>query len=285
VRPRCWTLVLWILFASTTATARELRQGTVLVAGYPGEPPPLLYVAARTATLVRFEGLVEPRVHLPPEERERLQVAPLGEHSLAVAPVKDLEEGERVTLTVTGRTESGGPLTLTLVLVTRRDEVDSEAWVRLPQVPLRTAERTREEPVAAVAGMLLASHVPEVPPRLALAIPARTPSSEQVTDMNARVDSVLRVDQHLFVTVAIGMRLATLEPWRLVRFRLEAGCAGARVGAARALPVFMTHWAVNARWQFHTFATRLPEGVECLEVTLEEDGPRTLRFEGVEVPR
>jgi len=72
VRPRCWTLVLWILFASTTATARELRQGTVLVAGYPGEPPPLLYVAARTATLVRFEGLVEPRVHLPPQERVRI---------------------------------------------------------------------------------------------------------------------------------------------------------------------------------------------------------------------
>ncbi|WP_309892617.1 hypothetical protein, partial [Archangium sp.] len=72
MHPRRWTLVLWILFASTTATARELKQGTVLVAGYPGEPPPVLYVAARTATLVRFEGLVEPRVHLPPEERARL---------------------------------------------------------------------------------------------------------------------------------------------------------------------------------------------------------------------
>jgi hypothetical protein len=273
--------MLWALLASTTAIAREPRQGTVLVAGRPGEPPAVLYVAAGIASLVRFEGLMEPRVQLTAEERERLQVAPLGERSLAVAPVKDLEEGERVTLTVTGRTESGGPLTLPLVLVTRRDEVDAEAWVRLFPVSARPAEATE---VGVVAGMLLASHVPRTRPRLALAIPERTPSREQATGVHAHVDSVLRVDRHLFVTVAIGSRELTLEPWRLVRVRLEAGCAGARVGAARALPVFMTHRAVGEHWGFHTFATRLPEGVECLEVTLEEDGPRTLRF-GVEVPR
>jgi hypothetical protein len=241
----------------------------------------MLYVAAGIATLVRFEGLVEPRVHLTPEERERLQVAPLGERSLAVAPVKDLEVGERIALTVTGRTETGGPLTLPLVLVTRRDEVDAEAWVRLPPVPVRPAEVTQE---GAVVGMLLASHVPEGRPRLALAIPERTPSGEQATGMHARVDSVLRVDRHLFVTVALGSRQVTSRPWRLVRVRLEAGCAGGRVGAARALPVLTTHQSVGEQWRFHTFATRLPEGVECLEVTLEEDGPRTLRFD-VEVPR
>jgi hypothetical protein len=277
-------MLLWALLSSTTAIAREPRQGTVLVAGRPGEPPAVLYVAAGIATLVRFEGLVEPRVHLTAEERERLHVAPLGERSLAVAPVKDLEEGERVALTVTGRTESGGPLKLPLVLVTRRDEVDAEAWVRLSPVSARPAEATEEGEVGAVAGMLLASHVPEGRPRLALAIPQRTPSDEQATALQARVDSVLRVDRHLFVTVAIGSRELTREPWRLVRVRLEVGCAGARVGAARALPVRMTHRAVGEQWRFHTFATRLPEGVECLEVTLEEDGPRTLRF-GVEVPR
>ena len=284
MRPRPWTVLLWALLASTTAIAREPRQGTVLVAGRPGEPPAVLYVAAGIASLVRFEGLVEPRVQLTAEERERLQVAPLGERSLAVAPVKDLEEGERVTLTVTGRTESGGPLTLPLVLVTRRDEVDAEAWVWLFPVSARPAEATEEGAVGAVAGMLLASHVPRTRPRLALAIPERTPSREQATGVHAHVDSVLRVDRHLFVTVAIGSRELTLEPWRLVRVRLEAGCAGARVGAVRALPFLMTHRAVDAKWQFHTFVTRLPEGVECLEVTLEEDGPRTLRF-GVEVPR
>ncbi len=285
MRPRPWTVLLWALLASVTAMAREPRQGTVLVAGRPGEPPAVLYVAAGIASLVRFEGLVEPRVHLTAEERERLQVAPLGERSLAVAPVKDLEEGERVALTVTGRAESGGPLTLPLVLVTRRDEVDAEAWVRLSPVPTRAAEATEEGAVGALAGMLLASHVPEGRPSLALAIPERTPpSGEQATGLHARVDSVLRVDRHLFVTVAIGSRQLTSRPWRLVRVRLEAGCAGARVGAARALPVLMTHRAVGEQWWFHTFATRLPEGVECLEVTLEEDGPRTLRF-GVEVPR
>lgn len=285
MRPHPWTVLLWAFLVSTSATARELRQGTVLVVGRPGEPPPVLYVAVGTATLVRFEGLVEPRVLLPPEERERLHVAPLGERSLAIAPVRDLEEGERVPLTVTGRAESGGPLTLMLVLVTRRDEVDSEAWVRLPTTAPRPAEALEEGAVGAVAGMLLASHVQEARPRLALALPERTQSPELATGMHARVDSVLRVDRHLFVTVAIGFWDVTRKPWQLGRVRLEAGCAGARAGAVRALPVFMTHRAVGTKWQFHTFATLIPEGVECLGVTLEEDGPRTLRFEGVEVPR
>lgn len=285
MRPRSWTVLLWVLFVSTTASGRELRQGTVLVAGHPGEGPSVLYVAAGTATLVRFEGLVEPRVLLAPDERERLQVAPLGERSLAVAPVKDLGEGERVPLEVTGRTESGSPLTLTLVLVTRRDEVDSEAWVMLPATRPRWSEATEEGDVGAVSRMLLASHVPEARPRLALAIPERARFSEQVTGLHARVDSVLRVDRHLFVTVAIKNWGVTRRPWRLVRVRLEAGCVGARAGADRALPIFMSHRALGAQGELHTFATRIPQGVECLGVTLEEDGSRTLRFEGVEVPR
>jgi hypothetical protein len=99
VRARSWEVLLGVLLVALTAggrsvaAERESRWGTVLVAS--GEAPPVLYVAAGTASLVRFEDLEEPRAVASAALRERLEVAALGERALVVSPVRPLDEGER----------------------------------------------------------------------------------------------------------------------------------------------------------------------------------------------
>jgi hypothetical protein len=288
VHARPWPILLWVLLVSSTAaaqvraTGRQTRQGTVLVAGHPDEAPPVLYVAAPLSTLVSFEDLLEPRAALTPELRERVEVLPVGARSLVVIPVRDLKEGERLLLPVTGRTEAGAPLTLTLALVTRRDEVDLEARVSLASGPFRQGATGEEGGAGTVARMLLASHAPDTAPKLMLLTPGRTRTPAQAGGVQAWVESILRLDGRLFVTVAVEDQDRVSNPWQLVRARLEVGCRDARMGAEPSLPVLITSAASSKpRQQFHTFATQLPEGAGCLSLTLEEDGPRVLRFDAL----
>ncbi len=290
MRPRPWIILLWVLVVSTTTTrahasARELRRGTLLVEGGP-EAPPLLYVAAGTVTRVRFTNLLEPHARPGPEFQGRIEVAPLGGGSLVVAPVRDLAQGERLLLPVTGRTGAGESLTLTLALVTRADTVDAEAWVsQARMLPLRADAADTDEAGAIARGLLVSHESGTARPRLALALP----DSEQVTTYAKRIrasaGSVLQMDGLLFVTVLIQARL-DLPPWRLIRARLETGCrqeSGKRTGN-ESLPARITS-GESGQYQFHTFAVPLPEGVGCLSLTLEEDGPRTLLLEELKVPR
>ena len=281
MRPRPWTALPWLLLVTTTtavpaqATGRESRRGTVLVAARP-EAPPVLYVDAGTVTRVRFVDLVEPRALPGPEWQGRVEVAPFGERSLVVSPVKNLPEGERLLLPVTGRTEAGEPVTLTLALVTRTEVVDAEAWV--------ARARVHSEPVAnrdevdAVARRLLASHAPGGGnPRLSLRVPGTDGATLQAGNLRAWVESALQVEGHLFVTVTLQADRRHASPWRLVRVRLEAGCP-----QGEGLPVRITSGAFG-RYQLHTFTTPMPEGAGCVGLTLEEDGPRTLHLEGLKV--
>ncbi len=288
MRPRSWLILFWALIVFTAATrahasTRELRRGTLLVEGGP-EAPALLYVAAGTVTRVRFVDFLEPHARPGSELQGRVEVAPLGEGSLVVSPVKDLAQGERLLLPVTGRTKAGEPLTLTLALVTREDTVDAEAWVsRARMQPLRTDAANTDE-AGAIARGLLVSHEPgTVRPRLALALP----DSEQVTTYAKRIrasaGSVLRMDGLLFVTVLI-QAMSDPKPWRLIRARLEAGChqdSGKQIGG-ESLPTRVTS-GESGQYQFHTFAIPRPERTGCLSLTLEEDGPRTLRLEKLKV--
>jgi hypothetical protein len=268
-----------------TATGRERRQGTVLVAGHPGGEPPVLYVAARLSTLVDFEDLLEPRVLLTPELRERVGVVPMGARSLVVVPVRDLAEGERILLPVTGRTETGGLRTLTLALVTRRDEVDLQAQVSFVSREPWRPEVLEEGRVGVVARMLLASHGRGTGPRLALVMPGESKTLMQAGDAQGWIESVLRMDRrHLFVTVAIEVTNHPSNPWRLARVRLEAGCWGVHTGAEMPLPVLITSAVSGSREQHHTLVTWLPEGAGCLSLTLEEDGFRTLHLEDWRLP-
>ncbi|AKI98950.1 uncharacterized protein DUF2381 [Archangium gephyra] len=285
MRPRPWSVLLWVLLLSTAAMAREARQGTVLVAGHPGAAPPVLYVAARVSTLVDFEGLLEPRVALTPELGERLAVLPVGARSLVVVPVRDLARGERMLLPVTGRTEAGEPRAVTLALVTREDEVDVQVQVSLGTREPRVLEASAEGGVGTVAGMLLASHEPGASPGLSLVMPAEGLMRTQAGEVEGRLESVLQMDRgRLFVTVTVRFTTRPLRPWRLGRARVEAGCWKERARADVALPVVVTSAISGPRVQRHTLAIRLPEGAGCLSLTLEEDGPRTLHLQDWRLP-
>jgi hypothetical protein len=248
----------------------------VLVAGQPGAALPVLYVAARFSTLVDFEGLLEPRALLSPELGARVGVAPMGPRSLVIVLVQDLAEGERLLLPVTGRTEAGEPLTLTLALVTRRDEVDAQVSVSL------ATESSRPEARAEASEgtlLLLASPEPGTRPRRELVTPGERGARKRSGGIQARVDSVLRVERRLVVTVDIETRQRTSRPWRLSRVRLETRCGGARAETESPAPVLITTTALGPDRQRHTFSARVPEGAGCLALTLEEDGPRTFHFE------
>jgi hypothetical protein len=287
VLPRPRLLLLWALIVSTTAaqaraSERESRRGTLLVAGRP-EATPVLYVAAGTVTRVRFVDLREPQARPGPELQGRIEVAPLGEGSLVVAPSRDLTQGERLLLPVTGRSEDGEPLNLTLALVTRQDAVDAEAWVSRAQVlPLQTDAADAGE-VDAVARRLLASHG-QTPtrPRLALGLPGPEQAATYAGNyLRASAGSVLQMDGLLFVTVLIQVQRIS-SPWRLIRARLEAGCRQEHSAGAESPPLRITSGAAG-QYQLHTFSAPLPEGADCFSLTLEEDGPRTLRFEPLRV--
>ncbi|HYO57460.1 DUF2381 family protein [Archangium sp.] len=287
MRPRPCLLLLWLLLVSTTAaraqsSERVSRRGTLLVAGQP-EAPPVLYVAAGTVTRVRFADLLEPRARPGPELQGRVEVAPLGEGSLVVSPLRDLAPGERLLLPVTGRTKAGESLTLTLALVTREDAVDAEAWVS--RVLLQQVDAADANELGAVASRLLASHGPGAPPpRLALDIPDREQVTTYVGGIRASAVSVLQMDGLLFVTVLIQANWFHSTPWRLIRARLEAGCRQESREKARdkSLPPRIASGA-SGQYQLHAFIAPLPEGAHCFSLTLEEDGPRTLRLEGLKV--
>ncbi|HSP78287.1 MAG TPA: DUF2381 family protein [Myxococcaceae bacterium] len=277
---RCWTVRLWVLLvclmagARAGAAGRESRWGTVLVVGGSEEAPPVLYVAERTATLVDFEELRGPRAAVPPELRGSVEVLPFGERGLVVSPLRKLEEGERLLLPVTGRMEDGREVTLTLALGARRDVVDAE--VRVP----RRGESSE------VTGVLLASHgMDGSRPRLGLFVRGGEERTEAYAgDIWAFVESVLLLDRHLFVTVAVHPFGPDSEPWRLIRVRLEPRCREGTGTDVEALSVVSTSTR-RGKQQLHLFSTLLPEGAECVELVLEEDGPRTLHFRGVRLPR
>jgi hypothetical protein len=173
---------------------------------------------------------------------------------------------------------------VTLALVTRRGEVDLTARVVLVPGQAGRTETAEGEDADAVARMLLASHEPGSQPRLALVIPGEIQTVMRAGDVQARVNSFFRMDRYLFVTVAIDSIRRTSKPWRLMRFRLETRCKGAQAGVELPPPTLMTKAVGGQQAQLHTFAVRMPVRVECLALTLEEDGPRTLRLEDVRLP-
>jgi hypothetical protein len=280
VYARCWMVRLWMLLVCLTAgtragaAGRESRWGTVLVVGGPEEAPPVVYVAGRTSTLVDFEELREPRAVLSPELRGRVEVVPFGERGLGVLLRGELAEGERLPLTVTGRTEDGREVTLTLALGTRRDMVDAE--VRVPR-----REERRE-----VTRTLLESHAAEEGrPRLGLMTGGQGERTDaHADDVRASVESVLLLERRLFLTVVVRPFGLGSRPWRLVRVRLEPRCREDSRTDVEALSVVVAS-ARRGNSQLHLFSAVLPEGVECVSLTLEEDGPRTLHFEDVRLLR
>ncbi|WP_375771210.1 DUF2381 family protein [Archangium gephyra] len=187
-----------LLFSSLSAAAREQpvervsRRRAVHVSAAPGGALPELSVAGGSATVITTDVPLGPGGPVLQDEHGRVRLVPVDATSFIVLPSADLPEGERPVLTV--------PLlpgdSLQLALVTRRGEVDGE--VRLVQLQAPVAG---QEGVADVARILQAAPAAQV----GLTLPKHWVTLRE--GIHAKVDSVLRIGPHLFIT------LSTLPGW------------------------------------------------------------------------
>ncbi|HEY0095067.1 MAG TPA: DUF2381 family protein [Archangium sp.] len=183
---------------SLSAAARERpvervsRKRTVHASATPGGPLPELSVAGGSATVITAEVPLGPGGPVLQDERGRVRLVPVDGSSFIVLPSADLEEGERLMLTVPLRPGDS----LQLALVTRRGEVDGEVRLVRLQAPV-----AGQEGVGDVARLLQAVPAAQV----GLALPKKRVQLR--AGIHAEVESVLRIGPHVFIT------LSTLPGW------------------------------------------------------------------------
>ena len=257
MRSDLWPALVLPLLAllSSPAAAQERPAARVLhprtVHWVPGAAPVELHVAAGTPTLVRlmaFPELVslELTEGLPP-----IQLLPAGGASFVLSPSGDFAVGERALVTV----KLGPPdLVLTLLLVSREDDVDGE--VRL--VRLR-APTPAELDVDSVARWLNAA--PQGRVSLAVEGPWLQGSKVQV-----HVESILRLASRVFVTLAVCRGGRSKEPWKLERARLQVLLEG---GAQVEVPLLLVPNPMRRDKQRYTLVAPLPERSRRLFLAVE----------------
>ncbi|PTL83620.1 DUF2381 family protein [Vitiosangium sp. GDMCC 1.1324] len=256
-------LLVPLLFFSIPAAARGPPSGrvsrtrTVHVSATPGEASSELRVAGGNATIVTVDvplGSGGPRLQ---DETGRVRLVPVDGSSFIVLAAADLSEGERLPLTVP--LQSGDSLQLSLV--TRRGEVDAE--VRL--VRLR-APVSGEDGVGDVARLLNAAPEGQV----VLALPDRMLRSGNV---DVRVESILRMGPHAFITLSTRGPGPSDQDWKQVRLR-----AMLEDGASVVLPVLRMSAPLSApsakplTHRHHSLVAALPAGSVRLEVVVQEEG-------------
>ncbi|MFY0564698.1 DUF2381 family protein [Archangium lansingense] len=249
-----------LLLPSLPATARERpaervsRRRTLHVSTAPGEALPEVLVAGGTATVVATEVPLGPGGPVLEDERGRVRLVPVDGSSFIVLPSADVSEGEQLVLTV--------PMppgdSLRLALVTRRGEVDGEVRLIRLQVP--------EVGEAGVDGVVrLLQDAPKG--RMELTLPKTQVSLRG--SLLAQVDSVLRMGQHVFVTLSTpaNRKLApSARDWN--RLRLRASLEG---GASVRLPhLYVPASASPRRAARHILVAILPGGT--LRLWLEGEG-------------
>lgn len=263
MRPGPWLFLLALLL-STPASAREgqaasaLRLRTLLVPSQPDGVPPLeLYVAAGTATLVESDVPLGPlSFH---DEHGRIRLVPIDDHRLVLVPAEDLARDERLPFVV-GATPRAGPLRFSLV--TRRDEVDASVLL------VRASSATADEDAARALVLQLLS-APEA--RATFAVPQKMGKLAGPESI-ARLVSLLRLGQRLFVTLAVGSWQPNLRPWMPKQIRLRAMIDGGP--SFVEWPALFSSGPLKEEQQFHVLTALLPEGTTRLEVALDgEDVP------------
>lgn len=261
MRPGPWLFLLALLL-SAPASAREgqaasvFRQRTLLVSSQPdGVPPIELHVAAGAATLVESDVPLGPLSFQ--DVRGRIQLVPIDEHRLVLVPSEDLAQGERLPFVV-GATPRAGPLRFSLV--TRRDEVDASVLL------VRASPAAADEDAARALVLQLLS-APEA--RATFAVPqkmGKLTGQESV----ARLVSLLRLGQRLFVTLAIWTWQRSPRSWLPKQIRLRATIDNG--SSCVEWPVLFLSGPQEEEQQFHVLTALLPEGTTRLEVAL--DGER-----------
>jgi hypothetical protein len=261
MRSAPWTALALplLVLLSSPAAARELPAARVLqqrtIYWVLGTAPVELHVAPGTTTTVRLKMFPELRSLELTEGRSTPQLHPIGGSSFSISPPGDFAVGERALVTV----KLGTPAqTLPLLLVSREDVVDGEVQF----VQLR-APTPKELDVDAVARVLSAT--PQGRLSLALKGPRLRGSKVQL-----QVESILRLDSHVFVTLVgypVGESRTT---WKLERARLRVLLEG---GAQVEVPLLIiSSPSKGTQQQRHTLIAPLPVRFMRLFLAVEGEG-------------
>jgi len=254
----CTALLLLLVLLSPMAAAQELAPVRVLpprtVFWAPGEMPVELHVAAGLTTRVILEGFPEP-LGLERLETPTVQVLPASETAFILTPSQDFAPGERTRVTVKPGTAPG--LELPLLLISQEGEVDGQ--VRLVRLQAPAPEELGSDSVAQVLNTVPQGQV-------SLVVNGPVLSGPKVT---VRVESILRTDARVFVTLAVWWQRPCAEPWRLQQAWLQALLdSGARV----ELPLLRVAREPESCRQRHTLVAPVPGSIVQLSLAVEGEG-------------
>jgi hypothetical protein len=248
---------LLVLLASPAAArdltaARVLQQRTAYWAS--GGAPVELYVAPGMATTVRLEAFPELRSLVLTEGRSSLQLLPTGSASFILSLPGDFVVGERALISVKLETPE---LALSLLLVSREDVVDGE--VRLVQLRAPSPDELEVDSAAHFLNATSQGHV-----GLAGKGPWRRGSKVRV-----QVESILRADSRVFITLVTVSVGRSNGPWRLERARLQALLED---GSQVEPPLLLVSSPSKQVQQRHTLVAPLPARMFRLLLAVEGEG-------------
>jgi hypothetical protein len=211
-------------------------------------------VAAGAATLVHLEAFSELVSLELTEGRSSVQLLPAGGSSFILSPSGDFAVGERALVTV----KLGPPeRILSLLLVSREDGVDGE--VRLVQLRAPTPDDLDVDALTRVLGA-----TPQGRVGLVMEGPGLQGSKVQV-----QVESILRLDSRVFVTLEVWCAKRSMEPWKLERARLQVLLEG---GSRMEVPLLLVSNPMQRVKQRYILVAPLPEHSRCLFLAVEGEG-------------
>ncbi|HYO54002.1 DUF2381 family protein [Archangium sp.] len=261
-------LLVPLLFLSLPAVARERtvervsRKRTVHVSATPGEARSELLVAGGTATVITADIPLGPGGPRLQDERGLVRLVPVDGSSFIVLPSTDIPEGEHLPLIVPLRSGDS----LQLALVTRHGEVDGEVRLVRLQAPAAGGEG-----VVGVA-RLLNNAAPEG--QVGLALPGKRVYLRE--DIHAEVESVLRIGQHVFITLSTSSgwkSKPSARDWNRLQLRAALGD-----GSSVVLPLL--HVPAPSSMSHaprHTLVTILPGATLHVELAVAgSDAPKTV---------
>lgn len=259
MRSAPWTALLppLLVLLSSPAAARDLTATRVLqqrtAYWVPGGAPVELHVAPGAAATVRLEAFPELRSLELTEGRSSLQLLSTGSASFILVPPGDFAVGERALITV----KLGTPeLALSLLLVSREDVVDGE--VRLVRLRAPTPDELEVDSVARFLNATSVGGVGHAGKGLRL----------QGSKVLVQVESILRADSRVFVTLETFSVGKGSGPWRLERARLQALLED---GSQVELPLSLVS-GPSEQVQRHTLVAPLPTRTSRLLLAVEGEG-------------
>ncbi|HYO64896.1 MAG TPA: DUF2381 family protein, partial [Archangium sp.] len=135
-----WSFALLVMGTTVAAepasSARERLECSVVVVSRPGEPVPEVRAAAGVTTWLRFDAPIDRESLELDGLGARVRLVDVGEHTVAVELLQELEPGRRLSVRVRYR-DGAAPQQAVLALVSHPTQVDKEVEVvRRPAPPV-----------------------------------------------------------------------------------------------------------------------------------------------------